>query len=120
MAGRAKWFSRGQILPLWIAGYGILRFIVESIRTDPASLILGIRVNHWISGLAVVVGLLWFMKMRRSAAPPLKPISSFEDLAADSDDATDDDSADVDPEELDEDRDRDGDEPGDDPKPLFS
>ncbi len=119
LAGRTKLLGRGQILPLWIAGYGILRFVVESIRTDPASLILGIRVNHWISGLAVVVGVLWFLKMRRSATPEVKPISSFEDLAADTAD-TGDESLDDDSPGDDADGDIDGDETGDGPKPLFS
>ncbi len=80
---RRKVLGRGQILPLWIAGYGVLRFIDETIRTDPASLILGIRVNHWISGIAVVGGLTWFRKMRQRAALADAQITGFEDLAAD-------------------------------------
>lgn len=80
---RRKVLGRGQILPLWIAGYGVLRFLIEAIRTDPASLVLGVRVNHWISGLAVVVGLLWFRQMRRRAAVEAAEITSFEDLAPD-------------------------------------
>lgn len=60
---RRKLLRPGQILPLWIAGYGALRFVVEAMRTDPASLILGVRVNHWISALAVLVGLVWFWRM---------------------------------------------------------
>jgi prolipoprotein diacylglyceryl transferase len=80
---RRSVLGRGQILPLWIAGYGVLRFATEAIRTDPASLILGIRVNHWISGIAVVVGLAWFRRMRQRAAVTDTQIAGFEDLAAD-------------------------------------
>ncbi len=80
---RRKILGRGQILPLWIAGYGALRFVIEAMRTDDASLILGIRVNHWISGLAVALGLLWFRRMRRQAARADAQITRFEDLAAD-------------------------------------
>lgn len=83
---RRKVLGRGQILPLWIAGYGVLRFLIEAIRTDPASLVLGVRVNHWISGLAVVVGLLWFRQMRQRAAVEAAEITSFEDLAAEAPD----------------------------------
>ncbi len=58
---------KGSILPLWIAGYGALRFVIETLRTDPANEILGIRVNHWISGMAVIVGLAWFAAIQRRA-----------------------------------------------------
>lgn len=60
-----KVLRKGQILPLWIVGYGVGRFIVEGMRTDAASLVLGIRINHWISGLAVLVGGLWFFWLGR-------------------------------------------------------
>jgi prolipoprotein diacylglyceryl transferase len=65
---RRRILHRGEILPVWIAGYGALRFVIEAMRTDPASLVLGIRVNHWISGLAVIVGVVWFWRMRRNTA----------------------------------------------------
>ncbi len=83
MLDRTERLGRGQILPLWIAGYGVLRFLIESIRTDEASLILGVRVNHWTSAIAVIVGLMWFRHMRRQAQVQAATINSFEDLAAD-------------------------------------
>lgn len=58
---RSKKLKPGQILPLWIAGYGLGRFVVEGMRTDAASLIWGVRVNHWVSGIALVVGLVAFV-----------------------------------------------------------
>ncbi len=64
---RKKILKPGQLLPLWIAGYGFGRFLVESLRSDFASEILGIRVNHWASGIAMVVGLAWFFAMERKA-----------------------------------------------------
>lgn len=54
----------GLVLPLWIAGYGLGRFLVESIRIDTASLIFGVRVNHWVSAIAVIGGLSWFLIAR--------------------------------------------------------
>lgn len=60
-----KKLKKGQIMPVWIAGYGILRFALESIRDDFASLILGVRVNHWVSAIAVIVGIVWFMWIER-------------------------------------------------------
>ncbi len=62
---RRKVLKPGQLLPLWIAGYGVGRFLVESIRIDFASQVLGIRVNHWVSGAAVVIGVVWFVMMGR-------------------------------------------------------
>jgi prolipoprotein diacylglyceryl transferase len=64
--GRLK---RGMILPLYVLGYGIGRFIVESVRIDPATLILGIRVNHWVSGSAVALSILALLLLFRNAAP---------------------------------------------------
>ena len=49
--------KRGMILPLYVVGYGIGRFLVETVRIDAATEILGVRVNHWMSGLAVLAGL---------------------------------------------------------------
>ncbi len=64
--GRLK---RGMILPLYILGYGIGRFIVEAVRIDFASRILGIRVNHWMSGAAVLLSVLALMFLYGKAKP---------------------------------------------------
>jgi len=58
-AERRKLLKPGQVLPAWMVGYGVGRFLVELVRRDSASLILGVRVNHWVSAIAVVVGLAW-------------------------------------------------------------
>jgi prolipoprotein diacylglyceryl transferase len=49
--------AKGMILPLYVAGYGLGRFLVESVRIDTATEVLGIRVNHWMSAMAVLGGL---------------------------------------------------------------
>ena len=61
--------KRGMILPLYVLGYGIGRFLVETIRTDPATLILGVRVNLWISGLAVISALVALVVLARRSPP---------------------------------------------------
>ena len=73
---RRKILKPGQLLPLWIAGYGFGRFLVESLRSDFASEILGIRVNHWVSGIAMVVGLVWFWMMGRRDHDTPSPAAS--------------------------------------------
>ncbi len=61
--------KRGMILPLYVAGYGIGRFLVESVRIDAATEILGIRVNHWVSGIAIAASVLALILAYRNARP---------------------------------------------------
>lgn len=61
--------KKGMILPLYIVGYGIGRFVVEAVRIDTATLILGIRVNHWVSGIAVVAGAAAIAWLFRNGVP---------------------------------------------------
>jgi prolipoprotein diacylglyceryltransferase len=41
---------------LWACGYGLGRLWVESLRIDHASLVAGVRVNIWMSLVAIVIG----------------------------------------------------------------
>jgi prolipoprotein diacylglyceryl transferase len=61
--------KRGMLLPLYVGGYGIGRFLVESVRIDDATTILGIRVNHWMSAAAVVGAAAAILFLFRKAAP---------------------------------------------------
>ena len=75
LAGFLIWIDRrgvlkkGMILPLYILGYGIGRFVVEGIRIDAATLILGIRVNHWVSGGAILLSTVAMILLLRRGAP---------------------------------------------------
>jgi len=60
---------KGMILPVYVLGYGIGRFLVESVRIDPATDILGVRVNHWMSGAAVVLSAIALFLLYRRAGP---------------------------------------------------
>ncbi len=88
-----KYLKPGQSIFLWIAGYGVGRFLVESLRIDPASLVWGVRVNHWVSGLAVLVGLAGLIWAQRSASSS-KESGSDEPVTA-SQTKEDDDTSDV-------------------------
>lgn len=46
---------RGTLFTLYLAGYGLMRFLLELIRTDTTFRFLGLSRNGWVS-LAVVVG----------------------------------------------------------------
>lgn len=90
-----KILKPGQILPLWIMGYGVGRSLVELMRTDAASIVLGLRINTWVSGIAIIGGLLWFLYLGRRGTPSSDSESDIEtdvdsDVDADSDVATED------------------------------
>ncbi|AMM34571.1 diacylglyceryl transferase [Sinomonas atrocyanea] len=63
----------GSVLALYVAVYTAGRFVFELMRSDYANLILGLRVNTWVSGLlfiaAVVAFLLTFRRPRSQARP---------------------------------------------------
>lgn len=61
--------KKGMILPLYVIGYGIGRFIVEGVRIDAATEILGVRVNHWMSGGAVLISALALLLLFKNAGP---------------------------------------------------
>lgn len=43
--------SKGRLFAVYVAGYSFGRFWIERIRTDPASKVLGLRINEWTSSL---------------------------------------------------------------------
>lgn len=54
-----RWNPRpGQLFVGYVAGYAAGRFWVEALRIDPATEILGIRVNLWMSGIAFAAAVL--------------------------------------------------------------
>ncbi len=55
----------GQLFVMYIIGYGIGRFWVESIRIDRADEFAGLRLNQWVALAAVVIGGIVLAWMRR-------------------------------------------------------
>ncbi|QYF91040.1 prolipoprotein diacylglyceryl transferase [Arthrobacter sp. PAMC25284] len=63
----------GSVFALYIVSYTAGRFAFELMRSDPANLILGLRVNTWVAGLLFLTGLVIFQRLRsrpRSTVPP--------------------------------------------------
>jgi prolipoprotein diacylglyceryl transferase len=58
---------RGQLFCLYVAGYGLGRLWVESLRIDEASHLGPFRVNIWMSLVAIVAGAIAFVIQGRRA-----------------------------------------------------
>ncbi|MDV3221668.1 MAG: prolipoprotein diacylglyceryl transferase [Intrasporangium sp.] len=112
--GRRFRLARGQVFAAYVMGYPLGRIIVENMRTDPATHILGQRVNTWTSILVFLVGLWlwrWFAKRPGAKEDP----GADADQADQADDA--DDAARADVAEADADADADVDDAGADDVP---
>ena len=49
--------KRRMMLPLYVAGYGAIRLVVETFRADEAAVLFGVRFNGLLAAVAIVVGL---------------------------------------------------------------
>jgi prolipoprotein diacylglyceryl transferase len=58
---RRRLVRQGRLFAVYVLGYGLGRFWIEALRADEASLLLGIRVNLWVSGALVLGGLAWLL-----------------------------------------------------------
>ena len=57
LAERRFRLARGQVLGLYVAGYPAGRIVLELMRTDEATIILGQRINVWTSLVVFVIGI---------------------------------------------------------------
>lgn len=62
----------GRLFALYLVWYGIGRVFLETIRLDPAELILGIRVNIWGALAAIALGIFLYLRQayRHPGAEP--------------------------------------------------
>lgn len=56
---------RGRLVGLYLAGYGLIRFLMELIRTDTTFRFLGLSRNGWVSIGVMIVGalVLWWKRI---------------------------------------------------------
>jgi prolipoprotein diacylglyceryl transferase len=54
----------GRLFALYVAGYALGRLWVEALRIDPATRLLGVRVNIWTSLAALVGAVAWLVVTR--------------------------------------------------------
>ncbi|MGH8912874.1 MAG: prolipoprotein diacylglyceryl transferase [Acidimicrobiia bacterium] len=55
---------RGRLLAIYLIGYGVLRFLMELLRTDTTFRLLGLSRNGWVSLGAIAVGVVVAVKLR--------------------------------------------------------
>jgi len=60
--GRKLSLQWGQVFALYLVWYGIGRAFLETIRLDPAELILGVRVNVWGALAAIALGVFLYLR----------------------------------------------------------
>ena len=90
---RRKVVPRGKLFPVYVVGYGLGRLWVEALRIDKASQIFGVRVNIWVSLLAIIGGIAWYMSGSRDGAPVDKAGADTAPGGAAPDDTAGDDAA---------------------------
>lgn len=59
----------GQLMAMYVMGYGLGRFWVEGLRIDEADHVAGLRFNQWVAVAFVVGGAVALAVMRRHPSP---------------------------------------------------
>lgn len=85
--GRTGRLKVGYLIWVYAGGYALGRLWIEALRIDPATEILGLRINHWTMGilLATSILLLWNKFGPPGSASPQH--GDLDDLSDDEDDA---------------------------------
>ena len=79
LCGALLWIDRrfrpkaGRLFAMYVAGYTFMRFFIERLRVDTASLVFGLRVNEWVSGIVFVVAVLYLLATRGQKRPEREP-----------------------------------------------
>jgi prolipoprotein diacylglyceryl transferase len=63
----------GRLFALYVGGYALGRLWVEALRIDPATRLLGVRVNIWTSLAALVGAVGWLAMSRRRSSDGTTP-----------------------------------------------
>ncbi len=66
---RRRTLRPGELFAVYVIGYGVGRLWVEALRADEASLVLGVRINIWMSLLLIAGGLAVLIRNRLRSGP---------------------------------------------------
>jgi prolipoprotein diacylglyceryl transferase len=70
----------GRLLAVYVSGYGLGRFWVESLRIDPADELGGLRWNQWVALAAIAGGAIYLLLTRGRRWPEPEPEAATPDL----------------------------------------
>jgi prolipoprotein diacylglyceryl transferase len=79
LCGLLLWIDRrfrlrpGNLMAVYLIGYGIGRFWIEGMRIDPASEVAGLRWNQWVALAMIVIGVVVLVVRRGSGDEPAAP-----------------------------------------------
>ncbi|AWB81619.1 prolipoprotein diacylglyceryl transferase [Corynebacterium yudongzhengii] len=62
--------GHGRVFALYVAGYTAGRFWIELLRADEATMILGLRVNTWVSALVFIAAVIIFFLLKSGRETP--------------------------------------------------
>jgi prolipoprotein diacylglyceryl transferase len=68
-AARRFLLTGDRIFALYVAAYGVGRFIIESLRIDFAHQIAGLRVNQWMAIVIFAAGVIYLYRTRGKVGP---------------------------------------------------
>lgn len=69
-AHKAWKLGHGRVFALYVAGYTAGRFVVENMRADEATHIIGFRVNVIVSVVCFIIALIVFVRLPRGQETP--------------------------------------------------
>ncbi|WIM66924.1 prolipoprotein diacylglyceryl transferase [Corynebacterium breve] len=62
--------GHGRVFALYVVGYTLGRFWIELMRDDSATMILGLRVNTWVSAIVFIVALIVYFRLPKGQETP--------------------------------------------------
>jgi hypothetical protein len=74
-ADRRYQMGRGRVFALYVAAYTFGRFWIELLRTDPATMVFGVRINVITSAVLFVAAVAYLLLVRgpRETLAPAEP-----------------------------------------------
>jgi prolipoprotein diacylglyceryl transferase len=79
LCGVLLWIDRrfrpkaGRLFAMYVAGYTFMRFFIERLRVDKASLVFGLRINEWVSSVIFAIAVLYLLATRGQKRPEREP-----------------------------------------------
>jgi prolipoprotein diacylglyceryltransferase len=78
LPGMLKRFTsrNGDVFALYVLGYTIGRLWIEALRIDEANLILGLRLNIWVSLIVIISSFVYLVRSKGRGNTKEKTVAS--------------------------------------------